>query len=98
MRSSLLAVVLLAGTTAFGQKVANTFGISPNATESSIFSEGVISTASEFAITFTPDSRTAYFTRFNRANKTTFIFESQYSDADVKWQTPFPVSFSGKEW
>src|SRR5437879_29454 len=96
MMLCILTAVILATLCASGQKATNNFGILPAATEPAIFSEGVISTASEFAITFTPDSRTAYFTRSNRTNKTLFIFESHYSDG--KWQTPAPVSFSGKEW
>lgn len=98
MRTSLIGIILLATTCAYSQQNRNTFGVSPNANTPVIFSESIISTGNEFAITFSPDSHTAYFTRFDRANKTTFIFESHYSDSDARWQTPISASFSGKEW
>ncbi|MCU1305396.1 MAG: hypothetical protein JWN45_91 [Acidobacteriaceae bacterium] len=96
MKFGILTTVILAAICVSGQKATINLGVPPSAKEPAVFSEGVISTGSEFAITFTPDSRTAYFTRSNRTNKTLFIFESHYSDG--KWQMPTPVSFSGKEW
>ena len=59
------------------------------------FAEGVITTAApEFAITFTPDGRTAYFNRASTDRRTLSIMVSRLAGAD--WQQPLLAGFSGK--
>jgi Tol biopolymer transport system component len=59
------------------------------------FAEGVITTAApEFAITFTPDGRTAYFNRASTDRRTLSIMVSRLAEA--AWQQPVLAPFSGK--
>lgn len=61
-----------------------------------VFAPGIISTGNEFALTFTPDGTTAYFTRRDPASKLNHIYESQLRKG--VWQTPLAVSFSSDRW
>ncbi len=61
-----------------------------------IFAEETVSTGHEFTLTFTPDMRTAYFTRMYPHKKIMHVLRTEYRNG--KWQTPVPVSFSGSKW
>ncbi len=61
-----------------------------------VFAPGVISTGNEFALTFTPDGATAYFTRRDQAKKVNHIYESHLVNG--VWQTPVAVPFSSDDW
>ena len=67
-----------------------------NAAAPRVFAPGVISTGNEFALTFTPDGQTAYFTRHDQAKKVNHIYESHF--ANGTWQTPVAVPFSSDDW
>ena len=60
-----------------------------------IFAPGVISTGHEFGITFTPNGKELYFSRFE-SKKPIHIFHAVM--ADGKWQQPEPISFSSDHW
>lgn len=61
-----------------------------------VFAPGIISTGNEFALTFSPDGATAYFTRRDQAKKVNHIYESHLVNG--VWQTPVTVPFSNDEW
>lgn len=61
-----------------------------------VFAPGVISTGKEFALTFTPDGNTVYFTRRDEAKKPNHIYESHLVNG--VWQTAVAVSFSSDQW
>ena len=60
-----------------------------------IFAAGVISTGHEFGITFTPNGKELYFSRFE-SKKPIHIFHAVM--ADGKWQQPERISFSSDQW
>ena len=57
---------------------------------------GVISTGHEFTVTFTPDQREVYFTRFNATPGWYHIMHSVWRDG--RWQPAEAVAFSGDAW
>lgn len=57
---------------------------------------GTISTAHEFTITFTPDGREAYFTRYNAQPRWMHVMHAVVRDGE--WQPPAPVAFSSDAW
>jgi Tol biopolymer transport system component len=57
-----------------------------------IFAPEVISTGNEFAISFTPDGKEAYFTRTGAGGSLT-IYRADFDGTN--WSTPRPASFSG---
>lgn len=60
-----------------------------------IFAPGIVSTAApEFAITFTPDGRTAYFNRMAEDRSRLAILETRLVDGE--WSEPVTASFSGE--
>jgi hypothetical protein len=59
------------------------------------FAPGIISTGHEFGISFTPDGREAYFSRF-AANQPTHIYRSKLIDGI--WQQPERISISADTW
>jgi hypothetical protein len=60
-----------------------------------IFAPGIVSTAApEFAITFTPDGRTAYFNRMSEDRSRLAILETRLVDGE--WTEPVTASFSGE--
>jgi Tol biopolymer transport system component len=59
-----------------------------------IFAPGVVSTGHEFGITFTPDGKESYFSRFE--SKHIHIFHTVM--AGGLWQRPERVSFSSDQW
>lgn len=59
------------------------------------FAPGIISTGHEFGISFTPDGREAYFSRF-AVNQATHIFRSKLIDGI--WQQPEKISISADTW
>jgi Tol biopolymer transport system component len=61
-----------------------------------VFAPGIISTGSEFALTFTPDGATAYFTRRDQARKLNHIYESHLVSG--MWQNAVAVPFSSDAW
>jgi Tol biopolymer transport system component len=82
----LVTFTLLAGMPAWG---AN------QTIEPQEFASGVISTGHEFGITFTPDGKEAYFSRF-ALNQATHIFRSRLIAGT--WQQPERISISGDAW
>lgn len=61
-----------------------------------IFAKGVVSTGKEFGLTFTPDGKEAYFTRFDAEKRANHIYRTTLVDGE--WQAPAPVEFSREEW
>jgi len=61
-----------------------------------VFAEGVVSKGHEFAITFTPDMRQAYFTRGFPDKKTSHILRTELKEG--RWQEPTLISFSSEQW
>jgi hypothetical protein len=64
--------------------------------EPQVFAKGVISTGHEFALTFTPDKKEAYFTRNFPDKKINHILCAEFRDG--AWQEPAPISFSSPQW
>lgn len=60
--------------------------------EPSVFAPEAIHTRQEFAISFTPDGREAYFTRTDTSGGLT-IYRAEFDGE--KWSEPRPASFSG---
>ncbi len=60
-----------------------------------IFAPGVISTSHEFGITFTPDGKELYFSRFDGKNPI-HIFHAAMMNGI--WQQPERVAFSSDQW
>jgi Tol biopolymer transport system component len=63
-----------------------------SATAPDVFAKGVVSAPGTVGTTFTPDGRTVYFARLDRALKRWVILRSQ--EQDGAWATPSPVEFS----
>lgn len=63
---------------------------------SQIFALGVVSTGHEFGITFTPDDKEAYFTRFDAEKKSNHIYRTILVNG--RWQEPSLVEFSDDRW
>ena len=61
-----------------------------------IFAPGVVSTGHEFGLSFMPDAKEAYFTRFDADKKTNHIYRAIRMDG--KWQDPTLVEFSNDSW
>jgi Tol biopolymer transport system component len=61
-----------------------------------VFAPGVVSTGKEFGLTFMPNGREAYFTRFDPDRKTNHIYRTSLINGE--WQAPTPVEFSHEEW
>lgn len=61
-----------------------------------VFEPGVVSTGHEFTLTFSPDGKTAYFTRNFPGEKRNHVMRTDL--ADGRWQEPVPVSFSSDAW
>ena len=61
-----------------------------------VFAPGVISTGKEFALTFSHDGNTVYFTRRDEAHKVNHIYESHRVNGT--WQPPVAVSFASDQW
>jgi Tol biopolymer transport system component len=59
------------------------------------FAAGIVSTGHEFGISFTPDGKEAYFSRF-AAKQPTHIFWSRLINGS--WQQPEKLSISGDSW
>ena len=64
-------------------------------TSSQEFAPGIISTGHEFGISFTPDGKEAYFSRF-AAKQPIHIFRSRLINGS--WQQPEKLSISGDNW
>ena len=78
---------------------ANTYagaGAATEATEPQVFAGGIISTGHEFALTFTPEMKEAYFTRGFPDKKINHIMRAELKDG--QWQAPTPISFSSDQW
>jgi Tol biopolymer transport system component len=73
-----------------GAQPAETSAADPKS--AAVMAPGIISTGKEFGLTFTPNGREAYFTRFDSVKKINHIYRSILVDA--KWEAPTPVSFS----
>ncbi len=61
-----------------------------------LFAPGVISTGHEFSVTFSPDGREVYFTRYTASTQSTHVMRSTLVDG--VWQTPQPEDFSSDAW
>ncbi len=59
------------------------------------FAPGIVSTGHEFGISFTPDGKEAYFSRF-AAKQPTHIFRTRLVNG--AWQEPERLSISGDTW
>ena len=59
------------------------------------FAPGIVSTGHEFGISFTPDGKEAYFSRF-AANQPIHIFRARLMNGT--WQKPEKLSISGDAW
>ena len=70
--------------------------VAENNPEPQIFAGGIVSTGHEFALTFTPDQKEAYFTRNFPDQKINHILETKFSND--RWQEPTPISFSSDQW
>jgi dipeptidyl aminopeptidase/acylaminoacyl peptidase len=64
--------------------------------EPQVFAEGTVSTGHEFALTFTPDMKEAYFTRTFPDKKINHIMRTELKDG--RWQGPTLISFSNDQW
>lgn len=69
---------------------------SPPKAKARVFEKGLISTGHEFTLTFSPDGRSAYFTRGFPEEKHNHVMHSEFRDG--KWQEPSRVSFSDDSW
>jgi hypothetical protein len=65
-------------------------------TDAQIFAKDIISTGHEFSLTFTPDAKTAYFTRSFPDKKVNHVMRSEFRNG--QWQAATPVSFSSDQW
>jgi Tol biopolymer transport system component len=61
-----------------------------------VFASGVVSTGREFGLTFMPDGKEAFFTRFDADRKINHIYRTSLKDG--AWQPPTLVEFSRDEW
>ncbi|MFP5260891.1 MAG: TolB family protein [Blastocatellia bacterium] len=61
-----------------------------------VFASGVVSTGKEFGLTFMPNGKEAYFTRFDAERRTNHIYRTLFKNGE--WQPPTPVEFSRDEW
>jgi Tol biopolymer transport system component len=61
-----------------------------------VFADGIVSTGHEFALTFTPDMKEAYFTRNFPAQKINHIMRTEFKKG--QWQAATPISFSDEHW
>ena len=61
-----------------------------------VFAPGLISSGKEFGLSFTPDGKEAYFTRFDAEKKTNHIYRAIFMNNT--WQAPVPLKFSRDEW
>lgn len=76
-------------------KTSKSKDVSAENSEPKIFAPGIISTMDrEAGITFMPDGKTAYFTKWSLDFRIAVILESKFKNGN--WQTPTIVSFSGK--
>ncbi len=74
--------------------VAVVAGLAGHQDRPSIFAAGSVSTeAPEFAVTFSPDGREAFFNRASPDRRTMVILTSRRTDG--RWSVPIPVPFSG---
>jgi hypothetical protein len=71
-------------------------GVVSEGPEPQVFAEGIVSTGHEFALTFSPDMKEAYFTRNFPDKKINHILRTEWKDG--KWQEPTPISFSDDRW
>lgn len=69
-------------------------GLAGHQDRPSIFAAGSVSTeAPEFAVTFSPDGREAFFNRTSADRRTMVIMTSRRTDG--RWSDPIPAPFSG---
>jgi Tol biopolymer transport system component len=61
-----------------------------------VFASGVVSTGKEFGLTFMPNGKEAYFTRFDAERRTNHIYRTSLMNGE--WQAPTLVEFSRDEW
>jgi Tol biopolymer transport system component len=61
-----------------------------------VFAPGVVSTAHEFTVTFSPDAHELLFTRFNSETRTQHIMRAVLGAAG--WSLPEAVPFGSSEW
>jgi len=98
MRVIVLAFVLLLSlpsSTASAQQ-SETAKTAEAAVQPQDFAPGIISTGHEFALTFTPDGKVAYFTRNDPAKKLNHIFFSH--NVDGAWQPAEQTAFASDQY
>jgi Tol biopolymer transport system component len=61
-----------------------------------VFAPGVVSTGKEFGLTFMPDGKEAYFTRFDAEKRTNHIYRTLLVNGE--WQSATLVEFSQDQW
>jgi len=61
-----------------------------------IFASGIVSTGKEFGLTFMPNGKEAYFTRFDAEKRTNHIYRTSLVNGE--WQAPQLIEFSRDEW
>lgn len=61
-----------------------------------VFASGVVSTGKEFGLTFMPNGKEAYFTRFDSERRTNHIYRTSLMNGE--WQSPTLIEFSRDEW
>src|SRR6476659_4835251 len=84
--------------------VAVISGFTPHSKESTklegpeplIFAEGIVSTGHEFTLTFMPNMKEAYFTRYFPDKKINHVMRTELKSG--KWQEASPLSFSNDKW
>jgi Tol biopolymer transport system component len=72
------------------------FTFSDHVSAPEVFAPGIVSTGKEFGLTFMPNGKEAYFTRFDAEKKTNHIYGTVF--ANGAWQTPVPIEFSADAW
>ena len=69
---------------------------SPHLSPPVVFASGIVSTGKEFGLTFMPDGKEAYFTRFNAEKRINHIYRTSFKNGE--WQPPTLIEFSRDEW
>lgn len=90
----LLVIVETLATTA-GSNASQREGKQKQISTPEVFASGIVCTGNEFTVTFMPDRKEAYFTRFNAKQRINHIYRTLLVNGE--WQTPTLVEFSRDE-
>lgn len=91
-----LLVIVEALATSAGSNASQREQKSDRISTPEIFASGIVSTGKEFGLTFMPEGKEAYFTRFDAEKKTNHIYRTLLVQGE--WQAPTLVEFSREEW